>query len=439
KILGAYNNINPENYNAQAGLIAQTEEAFTKAFFQLSQINLYGYVTPSDVPAVAWHLPSRNRNFVSALDYAIDNDNIHSALLSILPQNPEYEALIHFKNKYEIIAENGGWPTLPEEITKLELGDTSSNILVLRMRLIITDDLARQYEDGLEYDENVAIAVSHYQKRNGLLVDGRIGKNTLENLNVPVEDRLKQLLVNIERYKWLPENQGEKFIWVNIPDYTLQYVEYGQVVREHVVVTGAKKHQTPCFNSYIKNVVLNPYWNVPYSITKDEIAPKLSEDAEYLLNKNYEVLNGWGKNNVLEPGEELNLKSGNYRVRQKPGPGNALGRVKFNLPNNWSIYLHDTPSKSYFQRTHRAYSHGCVRVKDPRDLAAAVLNSSGDWNRSEIDEVINSGATKEIGVKDHVNVYIVYMTAFIDSDGNLQLREDVYGRDREINNALSQI
>ena len=445
-LLFEYTNQNPSDLWKKSSLLGAIEIRLSQLYLNIAEINLHGIVQPEDVEGIAWNVSKRYINLPAYMEKNIYTGSIETGLNSLLPKSDAYKKLKEYLSSYQFIEKHGGWPTLPDSITEIEIGDTSDIVKILKERLIITKDLDAIYYNGIVFDNHVEAGVKHFQKRHGLSTDGKIGKNTFQNLNISVSERIRQIELNLERYKWLPEeqNRGEKYIWVNIPTYKLKLYNRGELITEQNVVTGAKRTQTPCFDSYITNIVINPYWNVPYSIAKNEIAPKVTEDTQYLLDKNYEIINGWGTNQVIDSASAEGLDwtdssvRQTYRFRQKPGPGNALGTLKFNIPNPWSIYLHDTPSKSTFLREKRAYSHGCVRVQYPDQLAILLFNGQEGLDEETLAEKIQSRKTQTIQLEDHVNVFIVYMTTDIDEDGNLMLFEDIYGRDAKIDKKLQE-
>ncbi|MEN7546716.1 L,D-transpeptidase family protein [Rapidithrix thailandica] len=432
--------------NVPASVYGEVELALSKAFIQQAQYNLKGYVTPESMENSEWYISARyaeiDQLFINHLKATA---HFQETLDSLLPQHQVYRQLLTYKRNYEEIALHGGWPSVPDSILNIEVGDTSSIVQSLKQRLSVTNDLHDQHLPGDIYDSIVEIAVKKFQNRHGLKTDGVVGKNTLYNLNIPVEDRLRQIEINLDRFKWLPNQQqvNSQYIWVNIPEYNLRYYRNDQVVRQHKVVVGAKKHRTPMLTRNISNLVFNPYWNVPYSIAKNEISPQARKDAEYLSKKNYELVGGWGTNDELDLTSDIDWNNGidytKVRIRQKPGPGNALGMVKFNMPNPWNIYLHDTPSKSKFYYAHRAFSHGCIRVENPIALATDILENQDVLAKEEINKLIKSHETKSIRLNQQIPVYLVYMTAWVDEQGNLMLYEDIYGKDHMYHEALNKV
>ncbi len=418
--------------------------SLSNMFLQVARINLYGLINPEDLEKDTWHLSKRDTNLLAIMEKTAFTGKISTNLDNLLPKNTQYHELKKHLARYKFIKKHGGWPHIPEEILEVELGDTSNVVEILKERLIISGDMDAIDFHGLVYDEAVENGVKHFQYRHGLNEDGVVGKNTLFNLNISIEERIQQILLNIEKLKWLPENKDEKYLWVNIPSYKLKFFDRNKVIESQRVVVGSPKTPTPIFKSQISNVVFNPYWNVPYSIAKGEIAPKVSENTAYLLEKNYEVLNGWQDSKVVDSTNQVDWSNpavhSVYRIRQKPGPSNALGVVKFNMPNKWSIYLHDTPSKNTFLRDKRAYSHGCIRLQQPVQLAYKVLGISNEAEKKEkIDEIIRKRSTETILISDRIPVNIIYYTAEIDEQGKLMLYEDVYGLDRKLNEKLVSI
>ena len=247
---------------------------------------------------------------------------------------------------------------------------------------------------------------------------------------MPVEVRIEQLTLNMERWRWLPESLGDRHILVNVPTYQLDVYENGQVVLPMRVVAGKKDNPTPIFMDKMENVVFSPYWNVPPSIARNETIPAAMRDPGYLDRNNMEVVKG---RHVVDPWSVSwsAVAAGNYTIRQRPGEKNALGHVKFLFPNQFDVYLHDTPAESLFARTDRSFSHGCVRIEKPEELAEYVLRSQPEWTRERIRAAMFGGVEKWVTLKEPLPVYILYMTAWVDPDGAVQFREDIYGHDQK--------
>lgn len=424
--------------------LGKLDISLSTLFLEVAEVNLNGLITPADLERNTWHIPTRNNNLLALMERAAYSGKISQQLDALLPKSTKYTQLKSHLDRYKFIKQHGGWPSIPDEMTEIKPGDTSEVVKVLKERLIITGDLDAIYYHGDIYNTELENGIKHFQYRHGLEEDGVVGKNTLYNLNIPVEERIRQIWINLEKAKWIPENNDAQHVWVNIPSYRLKYYKNGQLIEQQRVVVGAKRSPTPIFSSYISNIVINPYWNVPISIAKDEIAPKLSENSQYLLDKNYEVLNGWQNQQVIDSAGNLDWKNPsihrNFRIRQKPGPGNALGIVKFNMPNNWSIYLHDTPSKSTFLREKRAYSHGCIRLHQPVRLAQKVLGvTPNSIEEEKLNEKFAKGKTNTVFINDDIAVRIIYLTAEVDDNNKLMLFEDVYRLDAALDKKLQSI
>ncbi|WP_051242543.1 L,D-transpeptidase family protein [Stappia stellulata] len=290
--------------------------------------------------------------------------------------------------------------------------------------------------DPALFDTAVKDAVFAFQEENGLHADGIVGPRTLLALNATADDgmAISDIIANMERWRWLPRDLGAFHVSVNIPEFKVRLVRDGAQVYETRVVVGKPANQTPVFSDEMDHVIVNPYWNVPYSIASQELLPSIRANPAYLGARNYEVLAG---GRVVNPSSidwaGVNLRS--VRIRQRPGSGNALGRIKFMFPNRHSVYLHDTPSKSLFNRSRRAFSHGCVRVQDPFDFADALLQLDPQWDAAALKKMIG-GREKRVNLKRHVPVHLTYFTAHVDAAGRLQRRPDIYGHNARLTKAL---
>ncbi len=343
---------------------------------------------------------------------------------------------------YREILEHGGWPKVPGR-SNLRRGARGARVAVLRRRLRITGDLSGWAGTKPVYNRAVAKAVARFQSRHGIPSNGIVGAATLAALNVPVQVRIRQIQLNLERYRWLPAEFGSRYIYVNIPDYRLSAYDVGKpVLNMRVVVGGEYQNTTPVFADSMTFVVFRPYWYVPQRILVREILPQIRKKRSYLARNHFEVIDAKYESRVLDP-RRINwsrVDLTKVRLRQRGGsPTNPLGLVKFMFPNQLAIYLHDTPSRRSFSRPQRTLSHGCVWVEKPVELADYVLAGQGDWNEKKIRQAMLTPHSASAGgrldghsvtLEQPLPVYIVYFTAFV-RDGIVNFRRDAYGKDRE--------
>ncbi|MDQ6531581.1 L,D-transpeptidase family protein [Flavobacterium sp. LHD-85] len=371
------------------------------------------------VVSLEWLLPRKK------LNYQVLSDSIFkkSTILDDKKKKmfSQYYKLRDALKEYREIEKNGGWKTIEvgEDYKSLKVGDSSNIIAEIRERLFITKDLKEDTKSAV-CDTVLMKAMKNYELRHGYTAKNTILKEHIEDLNIPVSDRIKTIIANMERCRWIdPElEKGQKYIEVNIPEFKLYIVEDGKISFVSPVVVGRSMTKTVIFSGMMSNIVFSPYWNVPPSIIKSEIKPGMARDKNYLQKKNLEWNNG--------------------AVRQLPGKNNSLGLVKFLFPNSSNIYLHDTPSKSLFERESRAFSHGCVRVAKPRELAIELLKVDPQWNPERIDKAMHTGKESWYTLKKKVPVYIGYFTAWVDRQGNLNFYKDIYGRDESMIKLLTE-
>lgn len=379
--------------------------------------NVLQGLDPEKSKQTGWYLPRENVSYVDYLDSLLkDPYLIKKDKAELIGQYYNLKKALH---KYREIQKAGSWGTitLDEGVKSLKIGDSSSAIALIRKKLFLIGDLKNNSGKTI-FDTDLKEALTNYESRHHRKFDNLIGPSIVKEMNVSVADRIKTIIVNMERCRWInPETMNSKeLIAVNIPSYRMQYFRDGKKVLESNVVVGKELHQTVVFSGEMSYIVFSPYWNIPPSIIKNEIKPGLDADSDYLSKHNME----WNDGNV----------------RQKPGPNNSLGLVKFMFPNSNNIYLHDTPAKSLFGRDARALSHGCVRVEKAKELANKILESDKKWNAQKIDQAMNAGTEKTYTLNHKIPVYIAYFTAWADENGNVSFYNDIYNRDNKLAHLL---
>jgi len=382
-------------------------------FLAYAQVLAQGRVAPSAVED-DWLLPRPGFEPDVALHALADSKNVDATLTAFLPPSPDYDRLRQMLEHYKVLAAAGGWQPIVTD-QKIEPGQKGDLVKALRARLAAEGDLDPAQAWGDSYDPAVVAAMKHFQTRHGLDPDGRVGAGTLAALNVSAADRVKQIEVTLERWREMPRVYPPTRISVNVAAAILTLYRDGEPTLTSRVVVGDVDHPTPVLTARIVSALFNPPWNVPASITKKELAPKIKRDPGYLARNHYIYVGS--------------------RIQQTPGPWNALGGVKFELPNPLDVYLHDTPAKPLFAKAVRTASHGCVRVQQARPLASTLLGD--DWPAEAVDQAIAAGETKRVYLKAVMPVYLLYLTAFTDDDGTAEFREDVYGRDDDLAEALA--
>ena len=356
----------------------------------------------------------------------------------------QYRELQKKLAEYRALAAKGGWPSISAGET-LKPGMENPRVDMVRKRLAVTGDLAPENMDSAVFDTALEEAVKRFQQRHNLTPDGAVGKQTLAAMNVPVETRIDQIVLNMERYRWLKRTlMGDRLVAVNIAGFEAVAGKAGKFDVTMPVIVGKTYHETPVFSDTIKYVVFNPYWNLTPSIASNETLPKLKKDSHYLKKHNMRIFKGWGPDapeldaTKIDWSKVSKKDMNRYRVRQDPGPDNALGTVKLVFPNKYNVYLHDTPAHGLFKKEQRAFSHGCIRMDRPAEMAAWVLGGEEKgWSLARVNEIIAS-RKRQVAVLDQpVPVYILYRTAFVNPEDNtLYFYEDVYGRDKLLAKAL---
>ncbi len=386
----------------------------TNYYFYYTNKVLQG-IDETKVEELGWYLPRKKLSYVQYLDSLLVDPKLIDNKEQLIGQ---YYKLKSVLQKYRTIEKNGGWTAIatPEDFKQLKPGDSSDVVLQIRNRLFLTSDIETDSKSAV-YDESLQEAVLKYKKRNGFSADKIILPKHIAEMNVPISDRIKTIMVNMERCRWISTDltKAKEFIVVNIPSYRLTYFKEGKAALVSNVVVGNSLNETVIFSGMMSYIVFSPYWNVPTSIKNKEILPAIKKNPNYLDKHNME----WkGKN-----------------IRQKPGPNNSLGLVKFLFPNSNNIYLHDSPAKSLFSQEKRAFSHGCIRVEKPKELANLILEGNPNWTPEKIDEAMNGGKEKWHTLKNKIPVYIGYFTAWVDDEGTINFHKDIYERD----NALAML
>ncbi|MFN2341162.1 MAG: murein L,D-transpeptidase [Halanaerobium sp.] len=409
----------------------------TDAYLSLASDYLNGKID-AEIIIEDYNYQTDNLEAKNLLQVLLEKKDIEQTLVKHLPQTENYQKLKQRLADYRDSEKIKDWPQIsPGEILAEEAEGQ-------RVFQLINNLIARNYlnSDKLKadnyFDQNVKRAVIRFQLDNGLRADGVVGNKTLKALNVSRDQRIKQLIINMERWRWLPENLGSRYIYVNIADYNLKLYEDNQVIMEMKTIVGQEQRSTPVFSDTIKYLVINPYWYVPKSIAVKDKLPLIKKDYNYLKENNYSLFKYTGNNKLEEVNpakvdwSKINKDNFNYLLRQNPGDENALGRVKFMFPNRFNIYLHDTPGKYLFSETERSFSSGCIRIEKPVDLAEYLLSDQEDWNRENIEEEMKNNKEKTVYLNDPIKIYLHYNTAWVDSLGNLNFREDIYNRDQKI-------
>jgi L,D-transpeptidase YcbB len=395
----------------------------TYTYLSLAGHLAHGRLQPKTIRA-EWYTKPRAVDLDGRLGEALTADGsgeIVKILRDLRPPHPDYDHLRKALVGYRAILAEGGWGTVPPGPV-LKTGDRGPRIAALQSRLTASGDLQRAEAPGPDaFDGALAAAVSRFQQRHGLEATGKVDADTLAELNVPVQDRIRQLQANMERWRWMPASLGDHYILVNVPEFRLDVVEAGKPVMAMRVIVGKDQSRTPAFSDKMSYLEVNPFWNVPESIANEEILPKLASDPGYLERNNMEM---------VSEGSET-------RLRQQPGGANPLGKLKFMFPNDFNIYLHDTTAGHLFSKTERDFSHGCIRIEKPFELATYLLRSDAKWTPEALQTAIDSGENQRISLPKPLPVHILYWTAWVDGDGTVEFRRDLYGHDARLEEALA--
>jgi len=420
--------------------LAELDILLTDAFLLYADHLRTGRVNPETIHK-AWVAHHPREDFSGRLAEALGHNSVGDLLDRLPPPHRDYQRLKIALRSLRRLADAGGWPAIPPGPT-LHPGDRDQRIPLLRQRLMVSDDLAPQVIGASDlFDIPLMTAVGHFQRRHGLKADGVVGSQTLAALNVSVGQRIRQVELNLERWRWIPRDLGPRHIRVNIADFSLKVMEAGEPVLKMAVVVGRDLRRTPVFSDTMQYLVFNPYWNVPFNIAVKDKLPLIKEDAAYLASHHFRVFASWQPDAPeVDPAtvDWAGLDRTNFRVRlrQEPGPHNALGQIKFMFPNPFAVYLHDTSERDLFSQDVRTFSSGCIRVANPLGLAAYVLEDQPPWSPESIQAAMDSLQHKVITLKHPLPIHLLYWTAWAAADGTLQFRNDIYHRDPPLDQAL---
>jgi len=379
-------------------------------------------------------------------DHVVDAADVGGALAQVEPPYPGYRRTIQALNTYLEFAKQYDGKPLPPLAKTIAPGDSYSGVPQLMQFLRLVGDLpsdANPPADGTVYQGALVDAVTNFQRRHGRDTDGRITAQTLTDLNVPLARSVRQMQLTLERWRWIPLAPHAAPIVANIPEFRLRaYDENFKVaLAMNVVVGKAYGHGTPVFQDKMEYVVFRPYWSVPYSITKNELIPRIVRDPDYLAKKNFEVVNS--RQEVVSSGSVSSdvlaqLRAGKLFIRETPGPKNSLGLAKFIFPNNHNVYMHDTPAHELFSRSRRDFSHGCIRLEKPADLAVWVLRDNPGWDIDHVRAAMNGITTQQVNLAHPIPVLIVYATVVVTEDGVVHFFDDIYGHDAALDKVLQK-
>ena len=418
---------------------AALDIALTDSLIRLGYHQRFGKVNPYDLdPEWNFSRELRGRDPAAVIQEAFASDSLEETFVKIFPRVDLYRKLQAALAEHQGIAAAGGWPQVPEGPT-VRPGDSDERLQVLMQRLAVTADLPSGARiDVSVYGGELETAVRRFQERHGLDDDGIIGAATLRAMNVPVERRVDQIRVNLERARWVLDGLEDDFVIVNIAGFRAYLFRDRKEVWSTRVMVGKTYRKTPVFRSTMKYVVFNPTWTVPYSIATKDILPQVQKDHSYLASRNFIVKNRSG--DIVDPATvdwaSLSRRNFPYTLVQQPGTNNALGEIKFMFPNEHAVYLHDTPSKALFGRSTRAFSSGCVRVEHPFDFAEVLL-SPGGWDAERVQAERMRRETKSVFLSKPMPVLLLYWTAEVGNDGRMRFYEDVYERDQNVLDALN--
>ncbi len=417
-------------------LTADMDVLLTDAYL-LYASHLLGGRTNVGTAKAQWNIIRKKADPVDLLNQALQTDEIPESFRALTPPYDGYARLKAGLSRYRVIARGGGWPVIPDG-PLVKPGATDERIPLLRERLAIEAGVPVESTASKKLDHALQKQVKEFQRSHGIEGDGRLGADTLAALNVTVDERINQIKFSMDRWRWLPFDLGHRYIVVNIPEFRLTAKDESKPTLFMPVIVGKNDDETatPEFSNMLTYLEFSPEWNVPNRIATQEMLPTLQADTTYLTRNHLEVLTRSGE--AWEPTDASKIVWSSvtatgfpYRIRQRPGPWNALGGVKFMFPNEYSVYIHGNADEGLFDKRLRTFSHGCVRVSDPTKLARWVMNDA-DWTPERVKQYMRQPQPVIVPLGEIIPVYLVYWTAFVDGSGVVNFREDIYGRDRQM-------
>ena len=441
--------LQPRDYNV-AGLealwesdtpdhLARLETELTLNFVKYAHDVSRGRIIPYTIdPELFAEAGDMHFKPVQAVEQALAAPDFAGYIADLPPAHDQYRKLREALHYYRNIAAAGGWGKVVAG-KKLRPGDRDERIRQVRQRLARTGEIDPAAGDGSVYDEQLVPAIKRFQQKFGLESDGIIGSKTLEALNTSPAEIINIIILNMARWRWQEHDLGRRYIMVNIANYDLKAVADGRVVLEMPVIVGKFQHQTPVFSRSVQYVDFNPFWNIPPSIAAAEELPELRRDPNYLVNRNVRLFSGWQTDAVeldstlIGWGSVTPEEMQRYKLRQDPGPWNALGPVKLMFPNKYDVYIHGTPARELFEHSRRDFSHGCIRASQPLDLVAFALSEEKPgWSLDKVKEVAALGKREIVNVRAPLQVHVTYQTVWVDNQGTIHFNNDSYGRDKKL-------
>ncbi len=417
-------------------LTKEFEMMLTAAYFNYAR-RMYSGLGEESFKTLEWYIPRKKISYPALLDSILQHPLDSNS--AILPVFHMYIELRKELVRYSSLLKSAEWGTIPYPKKELKSGENMEPVKLVKERLYYLGDLQENDRNDV-FTKECENAVKRFQERMGLKVEGRIDRVFIDALNVPLESRIRTLLLNMERCRWLPFGTAGKFIVINLPEFRMHVFDSARMQWSANVIIGKAGLNTVIFTGNLKYVVFSPYWNVPNSIFENEMLPEIRKDISYLGSHNLEIVKRSTMSETVDPAiidwSKYPETKFPYLLRQRPGPDNSLGLVKFLFPNTYSMYLHDTPNKNLFKEPKRDFSHGCIRVEEPFKLAEFLLSNDSAWIPDSIEAAMHSGKEKFVVLREIVPVIIVYFTAWIDEEGRLNFRDDIYGHDRKLEHVL---